>query len=183
MIEHYRVIRSDRRSVSIEITVDGEVVVRAPRRLSDKQIRLFVDEKTAWIEKHLAKRRTQTVHPAFTDEQLQELCDRARQVIPTRVAHFAPLVGVTYERVTIRRQRTKWGSCSSKGNLNFNCLLMLVPPEVLDYVVVHELCHRKQLNHSAKFWVEVARVMPHYKECEAWLKDNGSALIARLITK
>ena len=118
--------------------------------------------------------------PPFTEDELARLALRAKEIIPARVAHFAPLVGVTYARVTIRSQRTKWGSCSSKGNLNFNCLLMLMPPDVLDYVVVHELCHRKELNHSPRFWAEVARVMPSYTECEAWLRTNGSALIARL---
>ena len=89
-------------------------------------------------------------------------------------------MGVSYGRITIRSQHTRWGSCSAKGNLNFNCLLMLTPPEILDYVVVHELCHRKEMNHSARFWAEVARVIPGYEASKNWLKDNGSALIARM---
>ena len=108
------------------------------------------------------------------------LARQARQTIPERVAHFAPLVGVTYGRITIRSQHTLWGSCSSKGNLNFNCLLMLTPPEVLDYVVVHELCHRKEMNHSARFWAEVGRVIPDYEIQRKWLRENGTALISRL---
>ena len=76
---------------------------------------------------------------------------------------------MTYGRITIRAQRSRWGSCSSKGNLNFNCLLMLTPSEIRDYVVVHELCHRIELNHSAYFWAEVARILPDYKECRKWL--------------
>ena len=94
--------------------------------------------------------------------------------------HFAPSIGVTFGRITIRRQRTKWGSCSSKGNLNFNVLLMLAPPDILDYIVVHELCHRRELNHSAHFWSEVEKVMPDYREKEKWLKENGGALMDRL---
>ena len=93
---------------------------------------------------------------------------------------FAPLVGVTYGRITIRSQHTLWGSCSSKGNLNFNCLLMLTPPEVLDYVVVHELCHRKEMNHSARFRAEVEHVLPDYEIQRKWLRENGTALIFRL---
>ena len=116
----------------------------------------------------------------LTDEQLQVLARQARQTIPERVAHFAPLVGVTYGRITIRSQHTLWGSCSSKGNLNFNCLLMLTPPEVLDYVVVHELCHRKEMNHSARFWAEVEHVLPDYEIQRKWLRENGTALISRL---
>ena len=89
-------------------------------------------------------------------------------------------MGVTYGGITIRNQRSRWGSCSGQGTLNFNCLLMLAPPEVLDYVVVHELCHRKEMNHSAAFWAEVARVLPDYEARKRWLKENGPALIGRL---
>ena len=89
-------------------------------------------------------------------------------------------MGVTYNRITIRHQKTRWGSCSSQGNLNFNCLLMLTPPEVIDSVVVHELCHRKEMNHSDRFYAEVLRVFPNYPKCRKWLKDNGSLLMMRL---
>ena len=110
----------------------------------------------------------------------QELADKALIVIPERVKEYAPKVGVTYGRITIRNQRTRWGSCSSKGNLNFNCLLMLFPDEVIDYVVVHELCHRKHMNHSAAFYAEVARVFPEYRKYQKWLKENGGLYLARL---
>ena len=79
-----------------------------------------------------------------------------------------------------QKMSTRWGSCSSKGNLNFNCLLLLAPPEVLDSVVVHELCHRKEMNHSPAFWREVYRVFPKYDEADRWLKENGPVLTARL---
>ena len=112
--------------------------------------------------------------------EIRELADRALAVIPERVAYYAPKVGVTYGRTTIRNQRTRWGSCSSKGNLNFNCLLMLTPPEALDSVVVHELCHLKEMNHSKRFYAEVLRVFPDYWKWDKWLKDNGPALIRRM---
>ena len=89
----------------------------------------------------------------------------------------AKIIGVDYGRITIRNQKTRWGSCSSKGNLNFNCLLMLTPPEVIDYVVVHELCHRKEMNHSKDFWREVEKVLPNYLDQVKWLKDEGSNVI------
>ena len=113
-------------------------------------------------------------------DELNELKRKAKSIIPERAAYYAALIGVSYGRISIRSQRTKWGSCSAKGNLNFNCLLMLAPPEVLDSVVVHELCHRKEMNHSKQFYDEVLRVFPEYKKWNKWLKDNGAALMARL---
>lgn len=116
--------------------------------------------------------------PHLTDKDLKALADKAREVIPKRVAYYAPKVGVTYGRITIRTQRTRWGSCSAKGNLNFNCLLMLAPAEVIDSVVVHELCHRKEMDHSDRFYAEVYRVFPEYRKWHQWLKENGSLLLA-----
>ena len=128
-----------------------------------------------WLSQNAAS----PVQP-LTMEDIQKLADEALRVIPGRVAHYASLVGVTYGRITVRNQKTRWGSCSSKGNLNFNCLLMLAPPEILDYVVVHELCHRKQMNHSPKFWAEVAAVIPDYKTREKWLKTEGTRIMRRM---
>ena len=176
----YRVIRSSRRTISVQIAPSGEVLVRCPWRMSNADIRRFVESKSGWIEKHLEKRTAAARLPVFTDEQLQVLARQARQTIPERVAHFAPLVGVTYGRIAIRSQHTLWGSCSGKGNLSFNCLLMLTPLEVLDYVVVHELCHRKEMNHSGRFWAEVEHVLPDYEIQRKWLRENGTALISRL---
>lgn len=113
-------------------------------------------------------------------EELKALTERAKQVFPARAAYYAPLVGVSYGRITVRHQRTRWGSCSSKGNLNFNCLLMLAPPEVIDSVVVHELCHRKEMNHSKRFYAEVLRVFPEYRKWQKWLRMNGRALMRRM---
>ena len=176
----YKIIRSSRKTIAIQICPDGQVVVRCPRRMKNEAIQAFVESKTQWIGKHLARQSQAPQLPPFTQEEIQSLKQRALQTIPERVEHFATLVGVTYGGITIRTQRTRWGSCSSKGNLNFNCLLMLAPPEVLDYVVVHELCHRREMNHSSKFWAEVERVLPDYDARRKWLKENGQALISRL---
>lgn len=118
--------------------------------------------------------------PPLTREELKELTERAVNVIPTRVKHYAALLGVSYGTVTVRHQRTRWGSCTAKGNLNFNCLLMLAPPEVLDSVVVHELCHRKEMNHSKRFYREVLSVFPEYYKWHGWLQKNGVALLDRM---
>ena len=174
-------IRSNRRTIVIEIR-DGRVIVRAPQRMSKAEIERFVASKADWINKHLeaAKKRQSVPVQSFTAAESQQLADAALQDIPQRVRKYAAIIGVTVGRITIRNQKTRWGSCSSKGNLNFNCLLMLCPEEVRDYVVVHELCHRKELNHSSRFWYEVARVMPDYAQHRKWLKENGGSLIARL---
>ena len=180
----YELRRSARRTVSLEIRPDGSLLVRAPRQMGDRAVRAFVASRRDWVEKHraAAARRQEALAgiPPFTPEQLQALAAQARQVLPRRAAYFAPLVGVRYGRITIRCQRTRWGSCSAGGNLSFNCLLALAPPEVVDYVVVHELCHRKQMNHSPAFWREVAVALPDYPARREWLKMNGPTLLARL---
>lgn len=96
--------------------------------------------------------------------------------IPKRVRHYANIVGEPYSRIFIKNQKSRWGSCSSAKNLNFNWRLMMAPLPVLDYVVVHELCHLKQMNHSKDFWAEVEKVLPDYKERKKWLDDNGRLL-------
>ena len=179
----YEVIRSSRRTMGLEIK-GSRIVVRAPMRASDRSIRLFVQEHEAWIRKHLAKIQAREealgAPRPLTEEEIRILAEKARAVIPLRVKYYAPLVGVTFGRITIRKQRTRWGSCSSTGNLSFNCLLMLAPMEVVDSVVVHELCHRLEPNHSARFYAHVLRVYPEYRKWNKWLKDNGSYLMARM---
>ena len=181
----YKLIRTDRKTLSLQVK-SGEVVVRAPRHLPKAVIETFVRKHMDWIRTQLKKQAQvkatapQGSFDPLTEKEHEELKKRAKQVFAERVAHFAPLVGVTYGRITIRTQKTRWGSCSSVGNLNFNCLLLLAPPEVLDCIVVHELCHRKQMNHSKAFYAEVLRVMPDYYTRHAWLKKNGRALMNRV---
>ena len=179
------VIKSNRRTIAIQVNPDCSVIVRAPRRVSNREIDRFIQEKEDWINKHIDKMRKKNAEyealpfDKLTDEEINELADKALNYIPKRVAYFAEQIGVDYGRITIRNQKTRWGSCSSKGNLNFNCLLMLTPPEVIDYVVVHELCHRKEMNHSKAFWSEVEKVIPDYKVQVKWLKTEGSNIMRR----
>lgn len=187
---HIEVIRSKRKTLAIEIRPDMRVVVRAPEKIPQKEIIKFVEEKQNWIKKHIAQMyfkaeeiKKQKKEPALTNADIEKLCQKALSVIPDKVKYYAEIMGVTYGRITIRNQKTRWGSCSSKGNLNFNCLLMLMPDKVLDYVVVHELCHLKQMNHSKKFWMEVERYMPDYKSYKKWLNENGGALIERMLRR
>ena len=176
----YELIRSRRKSLAVEVKGDGRVIVRAPLWMSRLAVRAFVEHSRAWIEKRQREIAARPPSEKLTEEKLRLLVRQARQQITRSAEYYAPLVGVDYERIAIRKQRTKWGSCSSKGNLNFNCLLALAPPDVLDYVVVHELCHRKEMNHSARFWAEVRRVLPEYQASRRWLRENGAALLDRL---
>lgn len=104
------------------------------------------------------------------------LSERALIRIRERLAFFAPRVGRTPGRITIREQKTRWGSCSAKGNLNFNWKLIMTPPQVLDYVVVHELCHLWAFDHSPRFWALVERQIPDYRAWKKWLKDHAEDL-------
>jgi len=179
-----QIIKSNRKTYSLEIREPGVLTVRVPYRMSEREIRKAITEHQAWIEEHMqvmAQREAdRPALPRFTREEIEKMAAEAVRTIPPKVAHYAEQIGVTYGRITIRNQRTRWGSCSSKGNLNFNCLLTQVPEPVCDYVVVHELCHRLEMNHSARFWSLVASVMPDYKAQRRWLRDNGNALIERL---
>ena len=177
----YQIIRSSRKTMSLEIKADGSVVVRAPLRLSEAKIQKFVKEKQEWILKNLEKIQKRDAQKENVQKlsalERQHLQNKACVVIPRRVAYYAEKLGVSYGKITLRQQKTRWGSCAANGNLNFNWLLILAPPEVLDYVVVHELCHRREMNHSQAFWNEVSAVLPGYKEQKKWLKDNGWKLM------
>lgn len=181
----YTVIRSSRRTMAIQVCPDLRVLVRAPRRVSDKEIADFVKREEAWILKTIekykargARQQAENLEP-LSDNDIRQMAEKALKVIPERVKYWSGLMGIGYGRITIRNQRTRWGSCSNQGNLNFNCLLMLVPDEVLDYVVIHELAHRREMNHSAAFWAEVAKYKPDYKKSVKWLKDNGGGIMMR----
>lgn len=185
-----KIIRSNRKTLAIQINPDLSVTVRAPMYAPQSDIERILREKEGWIQKHIEKIREQeakrketqgeSVESEYlTNEEIKKLADKALQHIPKRVSYFAKQIDVTYGKITIRNQKTRWGSCSSKGNLNFNCQLMLAPPEIIDYVVVHELCHRKEMNHSKNFWREVEKILPDYKKSVLWLKNEGSMIMAR----
>lgn len=180
----YQIIYSKRKTISIEVKSDNSVVIKAPRTATKRQIEAFVESKSDWIKKAQSRQSARAEEyariPKLTNTEIRLLADQAAKDIASRVRYYAPIVGTDFNRITIRNQTTRWGSCSGKGNLNFNCLLMLTPEEVRDYVVVHELCHRLQMNHSTAFWNEVARVLPDYADRRKWLKDNGPKIIAMM---
>ncbi|MBQ2815044.1 MAG: M48 family metallopeptidase [Clostridia bacterium] len=181
----YTIIKSFRKSCSITVERDGTVTIRAPFFMSEKKINKIIEERKEWIEKaqkRIANRteRLNSLTPITSDE-IDSLKATAKPIIEKKVRFFADEMGVKYGKITIRNQKTRYGSCTAKGNLNFNCLIMLMPEEIIDYVIVHELCHIKEMNHSHRFWKEVESILPDYKERRKWLKQNGNILIERMV--
>lgn len=178
------IIKSNRKSLAIEIKKDLSVIVRAPIFVSNRDIQKFIEDKSLWIEKTIEKVKMSNEQeksmPKFTAEEIHNLADKALKIIPKRVEYYAKIMSVSYGRITIRNQVSRWGSCSQKGNLNFNCLLVLCPVDVLDYVIVHELCHLKEMNHSKNFWSLLEHFYPEYEQSKKWLKEHGYELIGRL---
>ena len=176
--------RSKRKSAAIKITADMQIVVFVPLYVSDNEIERMVISKSKWIDEHMLKVQStideRSKLEKITFEQVKELADQAVEYIPKRVKYYAEKENFVYNKITIKNLVSRWGSCSTKGNLNFNCLLMLTPDYVIDYVVVHELCHLREMNHSEKFWAEVEKIMPDYQRAELWLKQNGGNLISRM---
>ena len=173
----FRILHSRRKTLAIEITSRGKVLIRAPLRMAKRDIQRFVESKQDWIITHLSK--IPAVEP-LTEKEHKALIQAAKETLPAKTSFYARQLGISFGRITIRSQHTRWGSCSADGNLSFNCLLMFAPESVQDYVVVHELCHRKHMNHSPAFWAEVEKVLPDYRLQKAWLKEQGTSLLARL---
>ncbi len=171
----YQLVRSKRKTLAIQVTREGKVVVRAPLFSTDRQIAKFVEEHEDWVNEKLGEveGEDRISTREYTQAEIRVYKKRAQGIIARRVAHYAGIMDVDYNRITIRDQKSRWGSCSTGKNLNFSWRLILMPIEVMDYVVVHELAHLKQMNHSKDFWAEVEKVLPNYKEHRQWLKENG----------
>lgn len=170
--------------MSISVGADLKVTVKIPLGMSSAVALNFIQEKKDWIRKQISKAEEQKKIALglgyLNESEIRKLKKMARELIPQRVEHYAKLSGINYNRIFIRLQKTRWGSCSRDGNLNFNCLLAMMPLEILDSVVVHELCHRKHMNHSKQFYEEVERIFPGYRKCSKWLKENGGIYFKRL---
>ena len=171
----YELKRSKRKSISVEISREAKVVVRAPLKMKKADIEEFLQSKSEWIDKHLyaMKENLSKMPQKLSEAEKNELKKNAKIVITRRVEYYAKRMRVTYSRISVKLQKTRFGSCSNKDNLNFNALVALMPSDVLDYVIVHELSHLKQMNHSPAFWKEVEKIIPDYKTKRKWLKENG----------
>ena len=171
----YEVIYSDRKSLAIQITAQATVRVRVPKNCPAPTIDTFLYEKQAWILKHLdsASQRLEqsSEKPQISENDRKRYIQLARDIFTRKTEYYARIMGVTYGRISIREQKTRWGSCSAKGNVNFNYQLAFLPEELLDYVVIHELAHRRHMDHSKEFWAEVERYCPDYRERREMLKQ------------
>lgn len=158
----YTLLRSRRRTVALEITRDGVVQVRAPLHMPRAAIDAFVASHEKWIALHLAARRAAPPPPSA--EEIAALRQRAKDVLPGKVDHWAKIMGVTPTGLHITAARTRFGSCSGKNSLSFSLYLMAYPEEAVDYVVVHELAHIRHHDHSPRFYACVAQYLPDYRE-------------------
>ena len=166
----YKVIYSNRRTISLSIK-DEKLIVRAPYGTLKSRIDSVVLEHSAWIMKHInkQKQRNETLGE-LTEDRIKALRRAAKEILPIKVEYYSRIMGLKYGRIAITSAKTRFGSCSSKGNLSFSYLLMLYPDSAIDYVVVHELAHLKEMNHSPRFYKIIEEVLPDYKERKKLLK-------------
>jgi len=166
----YTLVRSSRKTIAIYIRPGGNVEVRAPLRASRRDIDRFVASKQAWINEKIALVQARPEAPVYDPALEKQYRARAKEILPGKVAYYANLMGLSPAQVKVNGAQKRWGSCSGKGNLNFSWRLMLADDDVIDYVVVHELAHLREMNHSPRFWAVVAAVVPDYHEKQANLR-------------
>ena len=174
-METYKLIRSDRRTLSMELSPEGELILRAPRRMPLSHIENFIASHEKWILEHREKirRRADFDRAHFaTEEQIEALIARAKEILPEKTEYWAKVMGVTPAGVRINRAQKRFGSCSAENRIAYSYRLMAYPEEAIDYVVVHELSHIRHKNHSPDFYAFIARFLPDYRRREAILKHK-----------
>ena len=166
----FTIIRSKRRTIAISVK-SGKVILRAPMKLSDDEAKKIILTHQNWIEKKLEKAKTKApIDEAVDDKKANELRKLAREYFKEKTEYYSGIMNLKPSRITITGARTRFGSCSSKGNLSFSYLLMLYPEAAREYVVVHELAHLSEMNHSKRFYAIIEKYMPDYKERKKLLK-------------
>ncbi|MBE6635297.1 MAG: M48 family metallopeptidase [Ruminococcaceae bacterium] len=169
----YRIVYSTRKTVSIQIK-SGEIIVRAPRGLAESEIEKIVYKHSEWIKKALARQtQREAGYEALSESDIKALRKAARAYFNEKCPIFAEKMGLEYKRIGITSARTRFGSCSSKKNINFSFYLMLYPEEAREYVIVHELAHLREMNHSPRFYAIVERYLPDYRARRKLLKSGG----------
>jgi hypothetical protein len=173
-MEHYDLIRSRRKTLALEVTADGRLLVRAPLRCAQARIDAFVSAHAAWIEKHLTIQRERAASrpPAPTAAEIEALKARARAELPEKIARWSEKMGVRPTGFKVTAARKRYGSCSAKNSLCFSCFLMRCPEPAVELVVVHELCHIREKNHGPGFYALLARYLPDWRERKRLLSMN-----------
>ena len=167
----YKLVRSKRKTLSIEINENCEIIIRAPLKMSEREIEKFILEKLDWIRKSLEKMKVRAENRRiYTDEDIKALYKKAKELLPERVKYWAGVTGFMPTGVKITGAKKRFGSCSPKNSLCFSVYLFDYPMEAIDYVIVHELCHIREHNHSPAFWALVKKYLPDYKERQNLLK-------------
>ena len=170
----YTLKRNSRsRGIRIRVLSDGVCVVTAPKRVPMWMIRKIVEGKTAWIEEHVeeAKKKPRNLLQLGSKAEYLKLKDEVLRLVEKRLDHFNKFYKLSYKKVSIRNQKTRWGSCTSTGTLSFNYRIIHLPPEAQDYIIVHELCHLAQMNHSIKFWRLVEKAIPDHRKIRATIRN------------
>lgn len=177
---HYSVRRSMRaKRLRLAVYCDGNFVVTLPRGINEISAEKYIIKKSQWVITKLDFFKDISMSKAlkFTNNDYLKHKDNVLALAIERVEHFNKIYGYKYNSISIRNQKTRWGSCSIKKNLNFNFKIAFLPEGLRDYIIVHELCHLKEFNHSKKFWNLVTRAIPEYKVIERELKLNGFSLL------
>lgn len=182
----YTIVRSKRRSIGFEVRPGGKITVRIPMRASVNTVKEIIEDKKDWLYEMYLKQKdkidTDSLREAERNDPRTAYLEKkyrqaAKRYIYERVEYYIEMIGGHYSSIRIGDQKTRWGSCSNNGTLSFSWRLMLAPPRVLDYVVIHEICHLTYMDHSKHFWDLVSVYDPDYKEHRKWLKENGDSLI------
>ncbi len=182
----YTIVRSKRRSIGFEVRPGGKITVRIPMRASVNTVKEIIEDKKDWLYEMYLKQKdkidTDSLREAERNDPRTAYLEKkyrqaAKRYIYERVEYYIDMIGGHYSSIRIGDQKTRWGSCSNNGTLSFSWRLMLAPPRVLDYVVIHEICHLTYMDHSKNFWDLVSVYDPDYKEHRKWLKENGDSLI------
>ena len=161
----------------IRVRADGSVRITVPRGGSKRHAELFAEQQRSWIDEQRARARQRSnLRLAYTPEALAELKRQASIELPPQLHRLAAHHGLTVSRVSVRNQRSRWGSCSPSGHICLNWRLVLMPGEVRDYVLIHELMHLRRLDHSRHFWRLVAHACPRYQDARRWLRENRHLL-------
>lgn len=167
--------RQKRKTLAVTVTPEGGLLIKAPERMPEKEIERFLGQRRYWIykqTKHMLAANADRIYRS--EEEIKKLREQARTMLTEKTDYYKKILGVNYKRLRIGDQKTRWGSCSSNGTISYNWRLILMPEEIMDYVVVHELCHLLEMNHSNNFWHQVSGIIPDYKVKRKWLKENGN---------